>query len=254
MHTAANRSAAAARRRVARARDCHRSTCEPPAGEAWVGLEAAQMAHELRPDATVIDLVMPIQTRLAAVRFMAEVAPDTSCPPHQLHGRALRPRVAAGRHPLLHAQDPVCVDLVRAICRGRGRRDLPEPEHLGDRAPSMAGQPEVRQGSADSSRPGGVAAARAPDGRVPGSAGNRRMAPECAPERRPGAGQWLDRGWRGRPGRPSTCRKASSPAGTRLLSGPSAAFTLSARWAQLCPLAGAVPGSVSRRAGVEPVA
>jgi DNA-binding NarL/FixJ family response regulator len=46
-------------------------------GEAWVGLEATQMAHELRPDVTVLDLVMPIRTGLDAARFMADASPAT---------------------------------------------------------------------------------------------------------------------------------------------------------------------------------
>jgi DNA-binding NarL/FixJ family response regulator len=46
-------------------------------GEAWVGLEAARMARDLRPDVTVLDLVMPIRTGLDAVRFMAEGSPTT---------------------------------------------------------------------------------------------------------------------------------------------------------------------------------
>jgi DNA-binding NarL/FixJ family response regulator len=46
-------------------------------GEAWVGLEAAAIARDLRPDVTVVDLVMPIRTGLDAVRFMADASPAT---------------------------------------------------------------------------------------------------------------------------------------------------------------------------------
>ena len=46
-------------------------------GEAWVGLEATRIAADLKPDVTVLDLVLPIRTGLDAARFMAEASPAT---------------------------------------------------------------------------------------------------------------------------------------------------------------------------------
>lgn len=46
-------------------------------GEGWVGLEAARMAGQLRPDVAVLDLVMPIRNGLDAVRFMHDASPST---------------------------------------------------------------------------------------------------------------------------------------------------------------------------------
>jgi two-component system response regulator NreC len=46
-------------------------------GEGWIGLEAAGVIEELRPDVVLLDLVLPIRNGLDAARFMRDASPMT---------------------------------------------------------------------------------------------------------------------------------------------------------------------------------
>lgn len=98
-------------------------------GEAENGLEAVAKAKELKPDAVILDLAMPVMDGLRATREISEALPGTPVLIHTLHnapGMELEVKKAGARE-IINKTDSAD-KLVKAIEEGlAARRELTTP-------------------------------------------------------------------------------------------------------------------------------